>query len=345
VKPAEFLDLFKVPLAVLLGLLLAGGAVYGVLALGGGSGSTPALMDTVPANASMVVTAEGAAVEAETSRQVVDSALNASGVREPGNYTELVALAGVGTGLDTDDLDRIVAYGTVAHGNDADAETRGYLGVLVESEWSESGFVAAVAGRSQASRESYSGFTVHVVGEGANATWVGVVEEGRYVVGTEAAVTDALDVVAGEQSAWDGDVRAALDRVDDGSVRFASAVPRSFLQENPTLNQQGLPVDFSAIKSTRVLAGSMRTERENVTMQLRVRTNTTANAETLTGQLDGFASIRASMASSQAVGSALRATTFEQDGETVVVSYEGPEAEFVPAFRRLVADPLGPLGA
>lgn len=338
----DFLELFKVPLAMLLGLVLVGAGLYAVVLLGSG-GSVPAPMDTVPENASMVVTAEGDAVEDETTRQVVNAALNASGVDEPGNYAELAALAGVGTGLETDDLDRIVAYGTVAHDSDADAETRGYLGVVVESEWSESGFVAAVAGQTETSRESYGGYTVHVVGEGDNQTWIGVVQDGRYVVGTEAAVTDALDVVAGESDAWDGQVRSSLEDVEDGSVKFASAVPREFLRENPTLNQEGLPIDFGPVKSVRVLAGSMQTGPENVTVRLRVRANTTANAERLTQQLDAFASIRGSMASSQAVSAALSATTFEQDGQTVIVDYEGPESQFVPAFSVLVDEPFGPL--
>jgi len=337
-------EAYKIPLAILGGLLVVGGGIYGVTTLGlladrPEPTANPAVMETVPETADLIVDVNGSAVGDDTAIAVVDGVLNASEAKKPSSYGTIASMAGVGSGLDTEELDRIVAYGTVDPERDP-----GYVGVLVESGFSEGAFVAAIANGSETDRREYASATVHVVGEGDDETWIGVLAEGRYVVGTERAVTDALDVAADEADPVSGDVLTELDDAGDGSVRFASTVPPGALASNPRLNRPGLPIDVEAISSIRVLAGSMRPAGGNVSLQLRVRTNSTANGETLTQQLEGFLSLRASFAQSQTVRSQLQTVTFEQDGQTVVLDYEGPEDQFVPAFRVLVEEPFGNVG-
>jgi hypothetical protein len=225
-------------------VLRVGGSLAGLVAVGGlagcldgGSGGSPRA-DAVPADATAVAHLDaGAMLADETLRDRVDEAVAAfSPGSEPPTVDRALASLQSQTGLDPTELDEAVVFGRT--GGD------GYAGILVWSDWSRES-VAALAARAGFAEQSSD--TTRYRSGGVD---VAILGDGRYAMGTRAAVTDAIAVGTGDGAAVDGEVRTAYEAAAPGYLRFGFDVPPAQVPE------RGLGPAATAARDIRYGAGS-----------------------------------------------------------------------------------------
>jgi len=224
----------------------------------GGGGAGPAL-DTVPEGSTAVFHAD------------VNGALNDDSMRTALNGTVTMAAgpADVGGTTSLDDmlreienntgLDMTAMHGVTAFSKSAAAvsgpTTTEYSAAVLATDWSEDEFIGALRQNTDAdvSASEYAGQTVYTAP--AEESWVGVIGDGRFVVGSERAVKDAMDVSAGDASAFDNDVRSAFESTSEGHLRYAASVPQDELNASDVDTQYSTAV-FDQVST---VSGSLTT--------------------------------------------------------------------------------------
>lgn len=162
------------------------------------------------------------------------------------------------SGLDPAGVGQATMFGQFP--NESAISDAGYFGMVVTADWTEDDVVTAVENGSEFDLESgqYAGATVYEpVGDDEN-TWLGVVENGTYVLGTEDAVKDSIDVDAGDSEAVSGTLRTTFEDTENTLFRFASSVPGEQVPQGGQM---------SAFEKATVVAGTMNTY-DNETVEL-----------------------------------------------------------------------------
>jgi hypothetical protein len=340
------------------GLVLVGGAGATWVALGGDipflSGSDE-MADRVPADVDFVLYVDPNIGDDQATAALVNGMIDATKDHEgedydgPDDYEEWLDRAqsnlsddGTELDLDLDELNSVVAYARYDDGDDsADGDSEATYGaVLVDSEWDEADFVDAVGQNGSLVETDYRGYTLYEPADGddaENETWVGVLEEGVYVVGTEAAVTDAIDVDRGGSDAFSGELRAAYDDTRSGDntyLKFAGRLPDE--DELGTGGMQLTDDRFGAIKSISVVSGSYYTTDSEVGMQLRFVTGSSGDASDLASFFEFGVTLANQSVASDEAREMLDDAEVEQDGDTVTVTFQSPVEEVVEAYDALL---------
>jgi hypothetical protein len=344
----------KQVVAVVAGLLVVGGggtaaylAAGGVPSFDDGEASP---VDTVPAAVDYVVYLDPGVRNDRTTRALVNGFIDIARDQSadydgPDDYEAIRenVSADAEPGADVDDLHHAVLYGTYpAVGNgSAGASAVNDVGVFVDSAWNETQVVDLVANGSAYERDEYEGYRVYVQQPGgedgadgtaaaAAPTWVGVLGDGRYVIGTERAVTGALDVHAGEADAFDGPLREQYDATRDGYLRFAVNVPEPG-DVTPATRAVLTANQFGAFRNLSTVAGSYYTDGESIGMQLRLGAATEDDAEDLQAVLQGTFALTEESMRTREMEQLIDSTTIDRDGTSVVVTFQRPVAEILDA--------------
>jgi hypothetical protein len=168
----------------------------------------------VPAGANLIVEADietllgDDAVRDQYEQAVSD--LN-SGVGPQVTITELLDDLEAETGLDPRDVNTILMYADFQQEDSA---------VIATAEWSEDQIASAFS----AAEESYKGQTLYLNNELA----VGVLPDGRYVIGPAATTRGVIDVQQGDADGVEGEVVTAYDTAPAGFIRFGFVPPADF---------------------------------------------------------------------------------------------------------------------
>lgn len=224
-------------------------------------------------------------------------------------------------------------------GTTPDSETAGLAGqtdsagVVVQATWSEEALVGAIENSSAYDLEasSYAGATLYSPTDAtaASDSYLGVLGDDRYVVGTEERVKAVLDVSAGDADALSGDLRSAFaDTREDGYVRYAMTVPQDQVPTDRLENTSGVsnPEIFTEVET---VSGAQYTDGDTVGLSMTMHVGSTDAAKDLADVLAGvFAFARQSYGETPAAGlmdrDSLSAT---QSGSTVTVTSENGVAE------------------
>lgn len=256
------------------------------------------------------------------------------------------------TDVKLDELNDAVMYGRYPEmraASDSNETGVTYLGVLLDTEWSEQRFVEIVANGTAYEEGEYEGDTVYVeqpdadetvadtddtadeTDDAEGPTWIGVLGDGRYVIGTERAVKDALDVEAGEASSFGGKLRESYDETRDGYVKFAVSVPKPS-EVTPATRAVLTDSQFGAFRNLSTVAGSYYTDGDAIGVQLRLGAGTEDDAEDLQAILEGTFALTEESMRTREMAALIDSTTIEREGTSVVVTFQRPVAEVLDAI-------------
>jgi len=239
---------------------------------GNGNGSGTDTLDVVPAGATSTTYADVAGLlEDGTVEGVLNELLSVAeenGEEEaPANKQEMLDQFQDETGLDPQQMEEMVGFGKPPETGDGETVAPGaaeaaaqYSGTWFTAGWSEDDLVAAVQeGSDEITLESdtYNGYTIYepsstggeTPSEGgmeAPTAWLGVIGDGEYVTGTEEAVSDALDVDAGDMDSVGNDLRDAYSGVRGGLVKTATTVPENLPEDSlpdGTVGEEDVEID------------------------------------------------------------------------------------------------------
>jgi len=316
----------------------------------GGTGAGP--VGSVPEEVDFVVYADPGVGDDRTTKALadgfIDIAQDQGDYEGPEDYAALRAnvSADAETDVALDDLNHAVMYGKYpdvsAGGSGANEPDVRYLGVLVDAEWSEERFVEVVANGSAYERAEYEGDTVYVQQTGGadaaaatddieEPTWIGVLGDGRYVLGTERAVKDALEVEAGELSSVGGELRESYDETRAGYLTFALRVPKPS-EVTPATRAVLTDNQFGAFRNLSTVAGSYYTDGESIGVQLRLGAGTEDDAEDLQAVLQGTFALTEESMRTREMAQLIDSTTIDREGTSVVVTFQRPVAEILDAI-------------
>lgn len=232
-----------------------------------GSAATPAALALVPDGAIAVARVDVAGLLAdERVRSTVNDLLGAASTTRATTLAELLDRLERRTGLDPGKLSEVVGFGDF-EGDPA--------GAVVDTDWSTETLRAAVTDGDAATR-TYRDTTVYALGS-AEAAPLG---DGRYAVGTRAAVEGVLDRQAGDAPSLGGDVVTAYSTAEAGYLRFGVDVPTEELPEQS---------DDLAVRTAREVRygyGSVHTTSEGLGYSITVEADDRDAAERLAGKFE-----------------------------------------------------------
>lgn len=308
-----------VVLLLTLAVALAG-CSGGGLGLLGGDG--PAAVDQVPAGVDTVVRVD-MAITSDATTQALAEAGAESAPTAPSQPTSLAEARSDflnETGLDPATADEMVSFQKRPEAGSLG--TAQYAGVILHADWETEAVLDAIQNESTVTYEqtTYNGKTVYAPAEEpefGSADWVAVLDDGQFVVGSEAAVKDAIDVTTGDSEAFGGDLRTAYDESRDGLVTFVTTVPQDQI---PT--ETGAQLDTAAYRDVETVSGVYYTTSNAAGVEMQFHTASADGAADVADVTDGAISIASGYTENETAKDALRAIEVTQDGTTVTVTYE-----------------------
>ncbi|MFD1512340.1 hypothetical protein [Halomarina rubra] len=356
---AETLLASKVKLA-LVGLLVVTGVGAGAVATGavdvdGVLGQETDLADTVPDDATMVMRFDSGVVEDDTTKQMVNAALETQAESSPNydgpeSYTELIEDAeeeSADSDLSLDGFHEAVVFGDTASTGFGGEQ---YVGVLVRADWTPEEVVNASESEFTTYEETtVKGYTVYEPNETSqfgSSEQIGVVEDGVYVIGTPDVVRDTLAVAAGDESSFDGELREQYDSTQDGYFQFAMEVPQQQIPDSAYENS-GAPINTNVFADVRYVSGAYYTDGDTVGMAVGMATDAESDAEDIQEVTDGGISLLKGTVENETAKETLDDVTIERDGTRVTLTFEQTAdemSELVRLYYRMMAMPLGATG-
>lgn len=345
------------------GMVVLGGAGATYVAIGGDIPFLGAdeMADKVPEDVDMVMYMDPNVAEDKTTEQLVNGLINISKDQQgelytgPDNYEEMMENTSSNTSLEIDKLNSVMLYGKYPDANSssssADFGEDSYVGFIIDSEWSEETFMNETEGNGTEYAEvEYEGYTLYKqenVSDDESQGWIGVLEDGQYVVGTEDAVKDTIDVDRGEMDAFDGELRTAYDDTRSGEttyLKFAATFP-----DEEKLNQTGTGVtstkQFESFKSISVMSGSYYTDDDEIGMQMRLETGSENDADDVSAMIDGGVVGAKQFARTNESKAILDNVDVEQDGTAVKMTFESDVDTIIDAWKAAIEEWSGMYGS
>lgn len=225
------------------------------------------------------------------------------------------------TGLDPTEAHEVLVFAEIPDQEtqmDPDAEEFG--GLIVYSDWDEDDVIESIEDEEDTDYE----LTEHA-GEDAlyepteepdfgDALYVGVLDDGQFVLGTESGVTASLDIAYNGADPVDGDVREMYDDMHGGHVTVAAGITDE-LEDDPTINDE--------IAQAEVVGGAFDTDDGAVSLEGQVIAADENVAMDTADMIDGGLATARQFTEDEDVENELREVEVEQDGTTVTISYQG----------------------
>ncbi|MFB6201159.1 MAG: hypothetical protein ABEI98_04030 [Halorhabdus sp.] len=320
------------PLTVLFALVLVGGAAAGVfVATGGevpllGSGRSTTL-DAVPEGVDMVMYADSGILDDQTTATMVNGMLALSAQTPsyagPTSYSELTAEIRNETDIGLDRFESATVFATYPEGA---ATSPAYVGVIVNSEWSTSDLVQTIEENGQPLQtRTYRGTTVYVrTASSQPDTWLAPLGDGTFVMGTETAVTDAIDVNAGDMDAFSGPLKESFTALRDGYVKFVTTMPRQATQQAGRFAVAG-----QVTQHVERVAGVYYASGRDVGITLTVTGPDQSGAESIKEGIEAGLSLASMGAQDASISNLLDAVKVSQNGRDVTVTFEYAASDLV----------------
>ena len=184
----------------------------------GSGGSNP--LESVPAGSTVVAHVDaGTLLDGPVLRQGVEETIALLSEQQPAysgpeSYQDVLSMIESETGLSPDALESMTMFGRVTN-TQSQAP-----GVIVDADWEESAVLEALESQGEASLSegTYGSATVYTSEMGTGA--LGVLADGRYVVGEAATIESVVDVVSGDADPVGGTVVTAFGNAPSGPLRF-----------------------------------------------------------------------------------------------------------------------------
>ncbi|WP_136717527.1 twin-arginine translocation signal domain-containing protein [Halorientalis salina] len=334
-------------------VLRTGAALSGLATLGSLAGCAGLLnsenpgtgedLTGVPESADAAAHADAAAViDDDGTRSVVDAMLGVQAEKSwysgPEDFEGMLSDFEAETGLDPDGVETVTPFFAWRSDSSYGSASREFYGMLFEADWDEDAVVDSL-------EDSYYDFeeTDHAdrpvyEPEYEHGNWIGVVADGEYVIGSEDAVKDAIDVEHGDEDAMDENLRTAYADARSGPVAFVGTVPTDQLPDTSGPDDE---FDLTTLDDVETVAGAVYENGDNRGVETTFAAEDEDTAEDLASLLDGLFAFASDQAGDGALGSELDAVEVGQDGTDVVVSYEAAVAELVDVVEEAMASDSG----
>lgn len=195
-------------------------------------------------------------------------------------------------------------------------------GVQIEGDWKRAAVVDGIAGEGGKPIEhTRHGRPLYEPADPSAPRWLGVLGDGEYVVGTEAAVGGALATAGGERDPVGGALRDAYAGTRAAPLRFASAVPADRLPEERFV-VGGAAVDPRRFVPVEHVAGSAYRAGEAVGFVAELRAGRDSDARDVRNALVGALAGMEETAEDPTLERGLAAVEVERDAGRVAVTFE-----------------------
>lgn len=309
-------------------VLLVTAGCSGVIPGGDSAGETGPALNTVPANATAItfVDVDGL-LTSEAHQSVANTYLGlvanqSEGDSGPTTVDEALEMAENESGIAPTAIDSVTAFSS---GDAASA----YSGAIVAGSFTTEQFVDAQS-QSQPYNYSETTYAAHTLYEPVNPpqfseiTYIGVLDNGAVVTGTESAVKDALDVDAGNGDAVTGPVRSAFENSRDGFIRFGATVPHDQLPTEAA--NRSVPFDATVYSSVEAVWGAHYVTGDSIGVTVTMDAPSSEAATDIRDVTDGAVSLASGYVNNETFKDHLREITVEQDGSAVTITYENEVA-------------------
>ncbi len=322
----------RVTLALLLGVLLLSSGC-----LGEEGGEDP--QADVPADVDVVVSADLAALDDDTTRSVLNTLLAESatpGSDDPRSVEAVLdrARAEADANVSIDGLNEVALFARTpdtALVGAVDAREP-YAGVLVGASWDHEDVVGDLRSDADefAVNGEYRNVTVYrAVDEtvaGTDRTYFAEYDDGLWAFSTTRdVVEDVIDVADGEASAFGGEVRAAYDRTrDDAYLRYAVRFSEPQRQVIATVAQRAGrgQFDLAALGDVAVYSGAYYTERDRVGVSTYLVAEERRAADRLNETFGLLIDVGEEFAQDDAAREQFEALSTDREDGTVALVYE-----------------------
>lgn len=224
------------------------------------------------------------------------------------------------TGLDLDDLHHATSFSKYDESTGTGVTQR--TATILRSDWSESNFVAGVEQDDSVTlvASSYNGVTLYEPEEeprfGTSSSWIGVLGDGTYVVGTEAAVKDTVDVQQGDADPVEGELRDAFEGTRSGYIQFAFSLPEE------QIPSEARNVNTSKLRGVSVVTGAYYSTSNGLGFETTMHTESESTARDVKDVTEGGVSLLRGSTENQELKETLHDVEVTQDGTEVTVTYE-----------------------
>jgi len=318
-------------IAVVLLVTTAGCSVGSIVGTEGEAGDeeSAALIDYVPTDTEAVIAVNGSLLSDRETATVGDALLASDEDTEEWTTESLVAVLSSFYGVDHTEFD-----GAVVYADGPAVGTGAETGVLVGGGWSPDTIVTALERVDEQPYEetTHAGHSVYRRPVGTDPLHVGVIQNGSYAIGSESAVSAALDVAAGEADPAPASLRKAHESGHDGLVTGAVLVPGERLEQ--TTGGELAFVDRQALRDLESVAAAYRTPDGSVVVDGRMTFANASSAERGGEVLRGFTSLASLSVDDEALGRELERVNVSVRGAAVTVSYETQVDVIVDGIRR-----------
>lgn len=330
-------------LAVALVALLVATAGCGSLT-GDGSGSAPkAQASNAPSDSDFLLWVDATAtVENEELGEVADKYFSLQSEREyydgPTSLDEALTDMEEESGLDPAKANEMLVFG------DAQSASE-YSGVIITGSWSTDAFVEAMGNQSnyEYQEETYNGHALYTPDSDHTDSAFAVLEEGKFVVGTEETVKDTVDVAEGDADAVSGDLKNSFTNTRSGFVRYAATVPQDQLPADQI--GDGTQFDTSVFNDVETVSGAAFTGDDSVGLTLTMSFTSADSASNGKDILRGATEMYRGLTQDETAKKLLSEDNLSIEAEEtdVAITSENPTSTLTALLEKLYGGNVGPI--
>jgi hypothetical protein len=201
----------------------------------------------------------------------------------------------------------------------ADSE---YAGFVFKSGWSEDDIVDAIEeGGSELDEDEHNGKTVYESESDYNPTYLGVLGDNQYVVGSEDAVEDVIDVRTDGGDKMDEELRNGFTSTKGSApFRFVSEIPDDTFPDEYGYGDDA--VDVEGFDEAIWVAGSVYTDGDTRGVDVTIKADEEGAAEDMGDTIDAFLTFGADQIPDDDLADEVDAIEVEQNGKKVTINYE-----------------------
>lgn len=194
-----------------------------------------------------------------------------------------------------------------------------YSAVRFKANWEEDDVVDALEeGYYEFDDTTHEDKTLYEPDQEYQTVWMGVLGSNEFVLGTEPAVKETIEVSVGETDSVDDDFANAYDESENEPFRFASKVPEDRLpSESVEVGEESVnPQQYATIN---YVVGSTYHDGDSVGARLKLLADDEGDAEDVKQALEGAISAAKAEIEDEETKDALDSLTVSQDGSVVVI--------------------------
>ena len=194
-----------------------------------------------------------------------------------------------------------------------------YIGLWLETDWSEDDVVDSLEDQGlEFDETTHEDETLYEPDQEYQTLYMGSLGSGEYVLGTEDAVEEAIEVYVDETDSVDDDFADAFDETADEPFRFVGTVPEGRLPSD-SVDVGGDSVNPQDYATVNYVAGTAYHDGDDVGVTVKLLTESESDATDVKQGIEGAISATKAEVEDEDAEDALDSLEVSRDGAIVVV--------------------------